>query len=322
MTVEDHDSEYMRPFDKVFAKHEGMGKVVKGEVVEVDGEGKVVVVDDGQRISYDVLILASGCTWADPISPPTAKSEIVSYFQSMRANIVSANNVVVLGGGVVGCEFAAEVKDRFPLKSVTVVHNQGLPGSESYDMKLRRGIANVLEKLEVNVLYDSRGEEDAEAGKVVVTPAEEGSSTPAKEIPADAVFKCSIGKPNTKYAPDAWKDSRGVIKVKQTFQLLSDPTIFAIGDINDIIETKQATHASGNTIPVLSANVLAVLKGEEAKKLYTTQLNGVGMVMGRRNAVGVFQLPLVGMRQLPSFAIRKFKGEDMLAGVFNKSLGY
>lgn len=78
-------------------------------------------------------------------------------------------------------------------------------------------------------------------------------------------------KPNTDFigkslGPEVLTDTK-LVKVEKTLQLSSHPTIFAVGDIVDWKEQKQAAKANGHG-PVVVANVLSLLADLPVKKEY------------------------------------------------------
>ena len=68
--------------------------------------------------------------------------------------------------------------------------------------------------------------------------------------------------------PDALTERRHV-KVLPTLQLIDRPSIFAIGDIIDWKEQKQAFKSTGHASTV-AANILSLLNGSQAQKNYKT----------------------------------------------------
>lgn len=80
-------------------------------VTEVVPEENVVVLDDGNRVPYDKLLLACG---AEPVIPtaPDLAGEGIFYFRSIadataiRMRAADSGNVVVLGSGFVAMEIA------------------------------------------------------------------------------------------------------------------------------------------------------------------------------------------------------------------------
>jgi NADH dehydrogenase FAD-containing subunit len=63
---------------------------------------------------------------------------------------------------------------------------------------------------------------------------------------------------------------RGQIKIENTFQLKSHPNIYAIGDVIDFEEQKQAAKAPKHA-QIAAANILAQLSGGDPKKTYSGQ---------------------------------------------------
>ena len=63
---------------------------------------------------------------------------------------------------------------------------------------------------------------------------------------------------------------RGQIKIENTFQLKSHPNIYAIGDVTDYVEQKQAAKAPKHA-QIAAANILAQITGDTPKKTYSGQ---------------------------------------------------
>lgn len=65
-------------------------------------------------------------------------------------------------------------------------------------------------------------------------------------------------------------NSRGQIKIRPTFQLESYSNVYAIGDVTNWEEQKQAAKAPKHA-QIAAANILAQLSGKEPKKTYSGQ---------------------------------------------------
>jgi apoptosis-inducing factor 2 len=65
-------------------------------------------------------------------------------------------------------------------------------------------------------------------------------------------------------------NSRGQIKIKSTFQLESHSNIYAIGDVTNLTEQKQAAKAPKHA-QIAAANILSQLSGEAPKQTYSGQ---------------------------------------------------
>eukprot|EP00960_Hanusia_phi_P061109 764738-Hanusia_phi.AAC.4 len=98
-----------------------------GTAVGVD-EGSVEVTTHGveqtQRVKFDFLILACGSNYSEGIKPSSRELEMEQREQGWRARaeeVTGASSILVVGGGPVGVELAAEIVEKFPSKRVTLV---------------------------------------------------------------------------------------------------------------------------------------------------------------------------------------------------------
>jgi NADH dehydrogenase FAD-containing subunit len=73
---------------------------------------------------------------------------------------------------------------------------------------------------------------------------------------------------------------RGQIKIEKTFQLKSHPNIYAIGDVTDWVEQKQAAKAPKHA-QIAAANILAQLNGGVPKKSYSGQPEMISITNGK-----------------------------------------
>jgi 3-phenylpropionate/trans-cinnamate dioxygenase ferredoxin reductase subunit len=93
-------------------------------VTDIDRAGHSVLLDDGSRIPYARLLLATGAR-PRKLTTPGADAETVLYLRTfsdalaMRACLQPGSRLAVIGGGFIGLEIAASAKGRGC--SVTVV---------------------------------------------------------------------------------------------------------------------------------------------------------------------------------------------------------
>ena len=86
----------------------------RNRVAAIDSSTKAVTLEDGEKLSYHELVLALG---ADPIRLPlegAAVDEILSVndlddYQRLRDALEGKKRVTILGGGLIGCEFANDL---------------------------------------------------------------------------------------------------------------------------------------------------------------------------------------------------------------------
>jgi 3-phenylpropionate/trans-cinnamate dioxygenase ferredoxin reductase subunit len=99
-------------------------------VASLDVAGRAVVLDGGERVDYDALLLATG---AEPKRLPIPGADLpgvhllrtVEDSDSLRAVLDAGGRLVVVGAGWIGCEVAASARQRG--LEVTVVEPLSLP---------------------------------------------------------------------------------------------------------------------------------------------------------------------------------------------------
>jgi NADH dehydrogenase FAD-containing subunit len=163
--------------------------------------------------------------------------------KAYRARIKAAKNIVVVGGGAVGIEIAGEIAATYPKsdgKKITLIHKGKSLMNDTYNSKFRKGLQTQLLDLGVNLhLGDAlQGDYNFEEtnGQTLTTIGG------AKLEHVDLVIQATGGKVNTdllKGLVPSLLSSNGV-KVKPTFQLEGHDNIFAVGDVADLPEQKQA----------------------------------------------------------------------------------
>jgi NADH dehydrogenase FAD-containing subunit len=85
----------------------GNKKLVIGSVISIvesekGNQGGYVVLDNGEKVEYSILILAPGYRWEGPLDLPNTKAEAKEVINSWRSRFEKAENIVLVGGGAVG----------------------------------------------------------------------------------------------------------------------------------------------------------------------------------------------------------------------------
>lgn len=99
-----------------FAEAYGIDLHLNTQAIAIDREAKIVTTKQGHQIAYDKLILATG---SYPFVPPIAGNDRPNCFvyrtledlDQIRAASLSAENGVVIGGGLLGLEAAKALTD-------------------------------------------------------------------------------------------------------------------------------------------------------------------------------------------------------------------
>ena len=208
----------------------GDAELVVDEVTSIDREAKSVTTAGGETISYDRLILATG---SRPVVPPIPGADLknvftirkdIDYLQQLQEALKQAKDVVIVGGGFIGAEFADECR-KMGL-NVTIVelleHCLMLNCDEDFCIRIEDKMREV--GLQVNTTC--RVKSIVGDKKVEYVECDKGL-----RFKADVVILAIGVVPNTELACDAGLkigEQKG-IWVDQ-YMITSDPNIFAIGD--------------------------------------------------------------------------------------------
>ena len=233
------------------------------EVTAIDREAHALVLGDGERQSYGKLVLAWG---ADVFRPPIegdATDRIYSVNDLMdygrfRQELEGKQKVLVMGGGLIGCEFANDLTNGgFTVELVEPVGRclpQLLPEPAS------EAVADGLRELGVTLHFGPLVKEvnHGDAGKLVA------SLSDGATIEADAVLSAVGLRPRKELAEAAGLDvNRGILVDRQL--RTSDPDIFALGDCAEV-----EGHVLPYVLPLMAAarSLAKTLAGEDTPVKY------------------------------------------------------
>jgi NADH dehydrogenase FAD-containing subunit len=221
----------------------GSHELVIGQVTSTSHDH--VVVGGTRRVDLDYLILATGADYRQPITPCLADSTLAARSATWHreaARVCSARSVLILGGGAVGTELAAEIVCHFPGKRVTLV--DALPNLVPLFPR------KTIDKTES--WFRERGVELL-LGELLEKWDDSSCTTQAgRVIEADIVFVCFGMRCNSQSVAKGDMASclgkRQEVQVNDFFQVGDNSNVFAIGDVmaHPTREIKQAYYAEMN----------------------------------------------------------------------------
>ena len=198
----------------------------KLHVTAIDRAARQVVCDNGERLPYDNLVLATG---ANPVrlpfpgadAPHVLMYRTLSDVQQMIAHAASGGDGVVIGGGLLGLEAAVGLARRG--MRITVLHAVG----RLMDRQLDEGAAAMLER------------RLAGQGITVITQAKTVAIEPdavvladGRRVPATLVVMAVGIRPHAELARAAGLAVNRGILVDDAMRT-EDPAIWAIGECSE-----------------------------------------------------------------------------------------
>ncbi|KAB5584864.1 putative AMID-like mitochondrial oxidoreductase [Coniochaeta sp. 2T2.1] len=269
-----HEQKAFIPYDRVVqGRPEGVFKRVRGTVDGVE-EG-VVLLETGERVKYEYLALATGCSQPFPARlGATEKKEGCEELKAFQERVAAAKSVALVGGGAVGVEMAADIKSYFPEKRVMLVHSRGqlLP---RFGKRLHEHVLKVLTELGVDVRLGERPTVEKKDNNGVDAA---GQSTlrfkDGTEEDFDLVVPCTGQRANVdiiqSFIPDAISNTTGEIKVDDKLQVTGDkpyPNIFALGDVAESGGPKMG-RAGAFQAEIVCQNIISRIYDQEPRAIY------------------------------------------------------
>ncbi|KAK1597655.1 uncharacterized protein LY79DRAFT_624742 [Colletotrichum navitas] len=317
-------------FDDIAALKRPNVRFVQGSVSKVDTATKTATVLDHatqqpRDFSYDFLIAASGLRRAFPVVPKslTRKQFLLEAEEQIRSVQDAPDGVVVVGGGAVGIEMAAELKLSEPRTKVTLVHSRDkLLSSEDLPDDCKDKALELTREAGVEVLMSHRVKEtrrlDAAADNGRARYEIEFTNG-ARLLASQVITAISRSVPSTDYLPSAAKDAEGYVKVHPNLVLSGDvPNAqdhLAVGDIalwSGIKRCGTAMHMGHYAAINAHQLMLAKLTGQTHKPTFS-ELDHIepmiGLAIGKK---AVASGPGVGTTW----------GEDVMQAYFKDDLGF
>ncbi|MFA4989379.1 MAG: FAD-dependent oxidoreductase [Candidatus Omnitrophota bacterium] len=207
-------------------------ELVIDTAVSINRKGKTIETASKVQYSYEKLVLAIGST---PLILPIKGvdkqgvyliNKEMRYLKNVIAQIKLCKNVLVIGGGFIGVEFADEL---CKLKGIKVTLVEMLPHllANSFDPEFSQMAEARLKEKGAHILTNTRVEEIIGQGKVEKIKFSDG-----KVMPAEGVILGVGSSPNVKLAIDAGLElgsCKGIL-TDEYMRTSVDPDIFAIGD--------------------------------------------------------------------------------------------
>lgn len=217
---------------------------VQARATSVDPEGKVAVITDtlsGETTeeTYDYLIVSTGLRRDWPTVPQSLRRK--EYLAEATAHIRAARSarecVVVIGGGAVGIEMAAELKLVEPALDVKLIHSRDrLLSSEPLPDEFKDRTASVLREGGVDLILGHRVNEIIPVNKEDENPHFDLKLSDGISLKAGHVISAiSHGIPSTSFLPKESLNEQGYVNIDATLNFKpSTPnhtSHFAVGDI-------------------------------------------------------------------------------------------
>ena len=271
------------------AKQLGIELLVETDVHAIHRDSKQLDTTSGM-LEYDKLVLALG---ADPIRIPLqgdAADEVLSVndladYAKLRAALGVAKSIAIMGGGLIGCEFANDLASAG--YTVSVIDPGAYPLASLMPEKAGRQLLEPLSGIGVTWHFGTSVQSVNKAATGYALILADGSA-----MQADIVLSAVGLRPRIQLASDAGiAVNRGIVVDERL--CTSDASIHALGDCAEI-EGKVLPFV----LPIMHAGraLARILNGEDAKVVFPampvvvkTPAHPVAVAPVARDATGTWQ---------------------------------
>jgi NADH dehydrogenase FAD-containing subunit len=232
-----------------------------------------------QTISYDYLIVATGSTYATPISPSAIEMTIQGRYntwQNENQTLLQAQNILILGGGAVGVELAAEIIDHYPTKNITLIDGQSslVPNFPQHVQKYAK---QWLLENGISLLLNQK----LKSWNDTSCTFDDGTT-----IETDIVYVCFGSQPNSSVLSTANNNQsssllvsltrRHNVIVKDTLQvvLTSQQQRPSVASASQAVPMREFLHVNADKIPIFACGDVAQPPINNEKQAFQAEMQG------------------------------------------------
>jgi NADPH-dependent 2,4-dienoyl-CoA reductase/sulfur reductase-like enzyme len=273
-------------------------ELLVAEATAIDRERKRLITAAGE-VGYDRLIVATG---SHPVTPHIPGVEMdgvftilkdVAYLSRMQECLKTARDIVVVGGGFIGIEFADEIR-KTGEKTITIVEIAPHCLSLSYDEEFCVEAEQVLQSDGIRILNATKVAGFEGNGRLTGVKLSNGDT-----LKADMVILGTGSKANVELGKTAGlrMGATGAIDVDRTMRT-SDKHIFACGDCAEKISFFGGGHST------LKLASIATLEARIAgANLFGITRENPGTVGVWSTALGDFAMGTAGLTETMAKAL-------------------
>ncbi len=263
------------------------------EVAVINRDDKTLSTTGGEQVGYDKLVIATGSLPVMPPVPGFDKQNVfavykdIALLKEIQATLADCANLVVVGGGFIGVEFADECNKASDM-SVTIVEMLPHCLMLAYDDEFCQEAEKLLNERGVKTLTGTKVAEVVGDGQVEGVRLEGG-----EVLEADAVILGIGATANVELAKNAGLPlgATGGIVVDRGMRT-PDDDIFACGDCAEKI-----SFFGGRPCPLKLASIATAEARIAGANLFSTRRENIGTVGVWSTCIGETAFATAGLTE-------------------------
>ncbi len=247
----------------------------------VDVVAKNYVVLKNKKIPFNYLVICSGSSYNVPFKEKNIVTVTrANHLRDCYNSLCKAKKVLIIGGGLVGVELAAEISTHYGDKEISILHSKEKLIERNHEKAIKHA-ERFLKNSGVKIFYSERA-----------VIRKEGFFLTDKEnkFHNDMTFLCTGITPNYDFMKKYFSSSlneKNQIKVDKTLQLFGERNIFVAGDITDTQEEKTAQNAERQA-KIVVENIIALEIGDKLSD-YSPRTGPLVISLGKWNGIFTYK---------------------------------
>jgi programmed cell death 8 (apoptosis-inducing factor) len=307
------DGFYLSPGALNQFEHGGVSLIRNTRVTEIDPTNKEVTLDNGKKVKYDKLLIATGGKpkIPYPFYSPHLRNKVMTYhnvsdFQKLYRIASESSSILIYGNSAAASELAFSVQSKFGKNKLKIIHvfPEQYPMQETLPPNVGEFVRNAI--AEKGVIIESRAKpisvDKLVNGKVEVVLEKDGEKS---KVIVDHIVIAAGNEASTKLAENAGinvDSTIGAIIANSKLQT-SHSDIYAAGDVvayeNPVIGRQHSQHWENAQITgrLAGQNMTGNVKDFHHHSSYSSlfghslHLFGVGQTDSSFKTVSVFAPP-------------------------------
>jgi len=277
--------------DAVLSKNQV--ELLVDEAKEIDREKHQVRTARGETIAYERLVIATGSL---PAMPPVPGFELenvfpvfkdVAHLRHMQEALKGVSDLVIIGGGFIGVEFADECKKNLEA-NVSIVEMLSHCLMLAYDDEFCAEAEKLLKERGITPMTDTKVERVSGNGRVQEVQLAGGRKLPAQAVIIGIGATASVNLAKNASLPIG---PTGGIVVDRTMRTV-DPNIFACGDC-----AEKVSFFSGRPSPLKLASIATAEARIAGANLFGTRRENIGTVGVWSTVIGETAFATAGLTE-------------------------
>ncbi|RDW73543.1 hypothetical protein BP6252_07450 [Coleophoma cylindrospora] len=289
------DEQLFQPIAAGFSQYPAdQFEFITASAESVDVQAKKVTLSGSRSISYDILVLCTGCRTKEhtPFKGLESTEATKNALHELQMRVKAAKSIVVAGAGATGVEIAGELGYKYGTQKKVILISGGTAVLEGRPASMSKAAIKELQKLKVDVKLQTKIK-----GSATTSDGQQELTLMGGDKLVTDLYIPTFGEvPNSSYLPAKFVNTDGFVTVDEYLKLKGAEDVWAIGDVSDT-EPPQFMFCDAQSVHAVKS-ILSTLTDKAILPYKVSTSSMIGLQIGKKAGVGHFG----GMR-IPGFIV-------------------